>query len=118
MTQEPEEGGIFEYCPHIRAPGDENLDGVGRVLRGEDPERIKQLDLRPGDLQLFRGRYSLHQVSRVGGTRERHTAVLGYAKRPGVVGPMERTRQLYGRVAEVHILAERQGADSSDGLIR
>lgn len=116
MMQAPDEGGVFEYCPHIRAPGDENLSGVGRVLRGEDDARIRRLDLRPGDLQLFRGRYSLHQVSRVGGGTERHTAVFGYAKRPGIVGPVERTRQLYGRVAEVHILSERQ--QSNDGLIR
>lgn len=118
MMQEPEEGGLFEYCPHIRRPGDENLAGVGRLLRGDDSTPIRRLQLRPGDLQLFRGRYTLHQVARVGGARERHTAVFGYARQPGVVGPLERTRQLYGRVAEVHILAERRQAEAADGLIR
>lgn len=118
MMQEPDAGGVFEYCPHIRRPGDENLGGVGRVLRSEDATSIRRLDLRPGDLQLFRGRYSLHQVTKVGGAHERHTAVLGYAKQPGLVGPMERTRQLYGRVAEAHILAERQTSKPLDGLIR
>ncbi len=118
MTQGAEEGGVFEYCPNIRSPGDENLSGVARVLRGEDPQKIKQLDLRAGDLQLFKGRYSLHQVTRVGGSRERHTAVLAYAAQPGVVGPLERTRQLYGRVSEAHILAERRRQQAADGLIR
>lgn len=118
MTQDAEVGGEFQYCPNIRQPGDENLDGVGRLLRGEDSSPIKRLELRPGDLQLFKGRYALHQVSRVEGSRERHTAVFGYATRPGLVGPLERTRQLYGRVAEAHILAERSAQQSTDGLIR
>lgn len=117
MTQAPESGGTFEYCPGIRAPGDENLDGVARVLRGEDDFKIRRLDLQPGDLQLFHGRYALHQVAEVKGERARHTAVFGYAGRPGVVGPLERTRQLYGRVAEVHVLAERERRGSNDGLI-
>lgn len=118
MTQEAEDGGAFQYCPGIREPGNENLEGVGRLLRGEDTSALKVLDLRPGDLQLFKGRYALHQVSRVGGGRERHTAVLGYATKPGLVGPLERTRQLYGRVSEAHILAERARQQSTDGLIR
>lgn len=118
MTQAPDDGGVFQYCPNIRTPGNENLDGVGRVLRGDDTSPINELRLRPGDLQMFRGRYSLHQVSRVRGDTARLTAVLAYAKKPGVVGPVERTRQLYGRVSEAHILAERARADSYDGLIR
>lgn len=116
LLQEPEEGGEFEYCPSIRQPGHENLEGVARVVRGDDTEPVRRLKLRPGDLQLFKGRYSLHQVTRVGGQRARHSAVFGYAKKPGVVGPTERTRQLYGRVSEAHILAERKA--SHDGLIR
>lgn len=118
LTQEAEAGGEFQYCPDIRRPGDENLEGVGRLLRGEDTSPLRRLTLRPGDLQLFKGRYALHQVSRVEGGRARHSAVLGYAKQPGLVGPLERTRQLYGRVAEAHILAERARQDFGDGLIR
>lgn len=117
MTQAPESGGAFEFCPGIRTPGNENLAGVARVLRGEDDDRIRRLWLRPGDLQLFRGRYALHQVAEVAGRRARHTAVFGYANRPGVVGPLERTRQLYGRVAEIHVLADRERRGSGDGLI-
>lgn len=117
MTQAPESGGAFEYCPGIRAPGDENLTGVARVLRGEEHDRVHRLHLRPGDLQLFHGRYALHQVAEVGGGRARHTAVFGYANRPGLVGPLERTRQLYGRIAEVHVLADREKRGSNDGLI-
>lgn len=117
MTQAPESGGTFQFCPGIRTPGNENLEGVARVLRGEDDERIRRINLRPGDLQLFQGRYALHQVAQVTGNRARHTAVFGYAERPGVVGPLERTRQLYGRVAEVHVLADQDRQGSNDGLI-
>lgn len=118
LTQGAEEGGEFQYCPQIRRPGDENLAGVGRVLRGETAAPVRRLTLRAGDLQLFKGRYSLHRVTRVAGARERHSAVFGYAMEPGIVGPIERTRQLYGRVAEVHLLAERRRRDAWDGLIR
>jgi hypothetical protein len=115
MTQEPEAGGIFEYVPNARTPQSENLDSVASVLHGTDRSEVRQLDLRPGDLQLFKGRFSLHRVSEVRGARERHTAILAYAEQPGVVGRAERTRQLYGRVAEAHLQAERRQT-RSDGL--
>jgi hypothetical protein len=118
MTDEPEAGGEFEYCPHIRRPGDENLDNVGKILRGEETDHVHRLQLRAGDLQLFKGRYSLHQVTSVRGPRTRLTAILGYTGKPGLVGPMSRTRQLYGRVAEAHILADRARDMADDGLIR
>lgn len=116
MTQEPESGGVFEYCPNIRAAGDENLGDVGRVLRGENHERVRRLDLCPGDLQIFKGRFALHRVTRVSGPRERHTAILAYSKEPGVIGRVERTRQLYGRVSEAHIEAEKSHS-RADGLV-
>ncbi|EAR08132.1 hypothetical protein [Reinekea blandensis] len=116
MTQAADTGGEFQYCPGIRTPGNENLSEVSEVIRDRLPSRIKTLTLNPGDLQMFRGRYSLHQVSRVQGQQTRLTAVMAYAKHPGVIGPVERTRQLYGRVSEAHLLAERH--QSKDGLIR
>lgn len=115
MTQEPEDGGIFEYCPNIRSPETENLEAVGDVLHERDRSQVRQLDLRAGDLQLFKGRFSLHRVTAVKGPRERHTAILAYSKEPGVVGKVERTRQLYGRVSEAHIEAAKR-QKRSDGL--
>ena len=35
MIQKPEKGGIFEYCPNIREPGNEKLQEVKKVLDGE-----------------------------------------------------------------------------------
>jgi len=105
MTRQPAEGGTFEYCPGIRSPRDENFDAVGDVVRGER-SRVRTLALRPGDLQIFFGRYSLHRVTRPRGGDERHTLILGYAREPGLVGRAERTRKLFGRLADVH---RRQG---------
>ncbi|TDN63514.1 hypothetical protein [Paraburkholderia sp. BL10I2N1] len=116
MTQQPETGGDFEYCPNIRSPQGESLGAVGRVVRGETRDPINVLTLRPGDLQLFKGRFSLHRVTKVGGAVERHTAIFAYSQKPGVIGRLERTRQLYGRVSEMHIEAE-QRLVRADGLV-
>jgi hypothetical protein len=75
---------------------------VDAVLRGEGEHLIRRLPLRPGDLQLFHGRYSLHRVSSVRGGTARHSAIFAYAGRPGVIGSPERTRQLFGRLTPAH----------------
>ncbi len=117
MTRKPDVGGVFEYCPDLRRPGDENLAGLADVLSGEHPEMIRTVDVEPGDLQLFLGRYSLHQVTPTAGDTDRHVMVFSYADRPGVIGPVDRTRDLYGRVTEAHLVAEASAANSADGLI-
>jgi|HubBroStandDraft_6_1064221.scaffolds.fasta_scaffold14918_3 hypothetical protein len=112
LTQKPKSGGVFEYCPNIRSPENENFSCVRDVLEGRGGQRVQRLVLEPGDLLLFRGRYSLHRVTRVEGETERHTAILAYTKEPGVIGSPERTRQLFGRILPVHLAAaERRRAD-------
>jgi hypothetical protein len=64
--------------------------------------------LRPGDLQLFKGRFSLHRVTTVAGDAARHSAIFAYSERPGVVGSVARTRQLFGRVLPEHLAAAGQ----------
>ncbi|MEL6983633.1 MAG: hypothetical protein AAFO29_14495 [Actinomycetota bacterium] len=121
MVTRPESGGRFEFHPDLRRPGHENLDGLGAVLAGRPASPPRIVDPAPGDLQLFLGRYSLHQVTGVAGSTPRHVLVLSYAKRPGVIGPVDRTRSVYGRITEAHLLAEEVGpADqpADDGLIR
>jgi hypothetical protein len=102
LTQQPQDGGVFEYCPHIRSAESENFADVGEVINGGGRDRVRQLPLRPGDLQLFHGRYALHRVSAVAGEVARHSAIFAYSDRPGVVGSAERTRQLFGRVTAAH----------------
>lgn len=103
--QNAEEGGAFEYAPGIRAGG-ENFGEVSRVLAGQS-EKVTVLDLHPGDLQLFRGRYSLHRVAPLRGKQRRYVAIFSYVEEPGMVGAPERTKQLYGRVLPIHL--ERAG---------
>jgi hypothetical protein len=117
LTQEAHGGGVFEYCPGIRSAQGENLDGVRAVLAGQGEPAIHRLPLRPGDLQLFKGRYSLHRVSSVRGQTARHSAIFAYSERPGVVGRVARTRQLFGRVLPQHLAAERSAAHIDQLLV-
>jgi len=111
--QNAERGGDFEYSPYLRTPTDENYAGVERVLDG-DASLIHTLRLEPGDLQIFKGRYSLHRVTPLAGPRLRYVAILSYVEEPGMVGSPERARQLYGRVLPIHL--ERAGL-RADALI-
>jgi len=106
LTQESQAGGVFEYCPNIRSARDENLGDVSAVLAGRGTHLIRRLSLRPGDLQLFKGRYALHRVSTVQGETARHSAIFAYSERPGVIGSVSRTKQLFGRVLPAHLAAE------------
>lgn len=102
LTQAPEAGGVFEYCPYIRTPQEEHFDDVNNVLKGSRTPSIRRIKLCPGDLQLFMGRYSLHRVSKVKGEATRHSAIFAYSERNGVVGNPARTLQLFGRLAPAH----------------
>ena len=108
--QNAEAGGAFEYAPGIRAGG-ENFEAVKEVLDGTS-ERVTVLELEPGDLQLFRGRYSLHRVAPLKGARPRYVAIFSYVEEPGMVGSPERTEQLYGRTLPIHW--ERAGHRADD----
>jgi len=103
MTRRAESGGGFDYCPGIRKPGGENYPAVRSVLHG-DRQTVRTLDLQVGDLQIFFGRYSMHQVSTVHGTR--HTVIFGYAREPGFIGSAASTMRIYGRVMQAHIDAD------------
>lgn len=108
--QNAESGGAFEYAPGIRE-GDENFDEVKRVLDGTSG-MVTTLELEPGDLQLFRGRYSLHQVTPLRGDKPRYVAIFSYVEEPGMVGRPERTEQLYGRTLPIHWERADQRADA------
>ena len=116
LVDEASEGGLFEYVPNIRTADDENFAAIQAVLEG-GRDGVQSLELRPGDLQIFRGRHSLHRVTRVAATsRPRHAAIFAYTEQPGVIGRVTRTRQLFGRVLPEHIAAE-EARIRSDELI-
>ena len=56
LIQEAEEGGLFEFVPDIRKPGDENLESVKSILKGSR-ERGRSLKLKSGDIKLKTGAY-------------------------------------------------------------
>ncbi|MEM7216318.1 MAG: hypothetical protein AAF423_12310 [Pseudomonadota bacterium] len=103
--QNADEGGDFEYAANIRR-GDENFDVVREVLDGTS-EKVTSLRLEPGDLQIFKGRYSLHRVAPLKGDTPRYVAIFSYVEEAGMVGSPERTKQLYGKVLPIHL--ERAG---------
>ncbi|MYB28249.1 MAG: arpA protein [Acidimicrobiaceae bacterium] len=116
LVQPAADGGLFEYVPQIRSADDEGFDAIADVLAG-GRDGVRTLELRPGDLQIFRGRHSLHRVTRVGeGSRPRHAAIFAYTQEPGVIGRVARTRQLFGRVLAEHEEAERRRI-RSDALL-
>lgn len=108
LTQASEGGGVFEYCPNIRSARDENFEDVRDVLCGRRDDLIRRVRLRPGDLTVFKGRFSLHRVTTVRGGTARHSAIFAYSQRPGVIGRVTRTKQLFGRVLPEHRVAEGQ----------
>ncbi len=106
LVAEAADGGLFEYVPGIRSAADEGFAAIQAVLEG-GRDGVRTLELRPGDLQIFRGRYSLHRVTRVGeGSAPRHAAIFAYTNAPGVIGRLARTQQLFGRVLPEHEAAE------------
>ena len=112
MVQAPDAGGQFQYFPNSRTPTDDRFDTAKRVFDG-DTTGMKTLDLEPGDMQLFKGRYSLHQVSAIQGATPRIVALPSWSSVPGQVGVVDRMLKSYGRALPIHY--ERAG-QSPDGL--
>jgi len=112
MIKKPEKGGIFEYCPFIREPGNENFEEVKKVLDG-DRTKVRQLNLEVGDLQIFKGRFTLHRVTKVEGKTPRYLCIPAYVLDPWRVNTPEHSKAIYGKVLPIHI---ERNETRSDGL--
>ena len=116
--QQAEEGGAFLFTPPIRrSRGTPALESVASVLRAQTefafdipaappkgsaalPEiAVRTAPFRPGTLQVFAGRYSLHAVTRTSGPRERLVAVLCFATEPNVRNSASVQKMFWGRSA-------------------
>jgi hypothetical protein len=97
----------------VRSTTEENYGQVEKVLNG-DQTLIKTVRLEPGDLQIFKGRYSLHRVAPLFGKTKRYVAIFSYVSEAGMVSSPQRAKELYGRVLPIHL--ERAGL-RSDALI-
>ena len=113
LVQKADQGGVFEYVPDIRAPGNENYERVQAVLEGSR-EGVHELDLQPGDLQLFKGRFSLHRVTEIVGDATRYIALPTYVHDPYRMNRPHHSINYYGRATELH---ERRAAALVDGLV-
>jgi len=113
LVQKAEKGGLFEYAPDLRSKDNENFEEVTKVLKG-DRKRVKSLDLKPGDLQIFKGRFSMHRVTKIEGKTSRYIALPCYVKNPLKINKPEHSKQVYGKALPIHFEKENiQG----DGLI-
>ena len=99
----PDSGGCFEFVPDIRTDQDENYNAVKKVLDGECSS-VQKLYLRPGDLQLFKGGYTLHRVS-APMNEERHSLLLSYVTDPSHIASPEYSKRLWGEVHPMHLAA-------------
>ena len=97
LLQKCASGGVFEYVPHIRGAEEPRYDRVERLLDG-GREGVIELDMAPGTLALFEGRYSIHRVSPVEGERTRLIALFGYDTKPGTLSSDRLKQRRYGRV--------------------
>ena len=94
-------GGIFEYVPQLRTATDECYEEVKGVLDG-DRSRVKQLELNAGDLQIFLGRFALHQVTANSGNDDRLLLIMSFSEKPGMIGSLARVKDLYGKITTAH----------------
>ncbi|MER9639134.1 2OG-Fe(II) oxygenase [Mesorhizobium sp. M0239] len=98
LLQAAERGGDLEYRTDLRSDDNPNYDGVARLLEGCDPDS-KILWMKPGTLNVFRGKNTAHRVTTVEGERERMIAVFSYYEKPGVMFSAEERVGFYGRAA-------------------
>ena len=96
MIQQAESGGEFEFAPNVRDSGRPNYEDV-RAVMDERPGSSRLIRAEPGTLALFRGRRSLHRVTRVRGSRQRIIALLSYHETPGLVNGPEAQRRVFNR---------------------
>ena len=97
MLQRSSRGGAFEYVPYIRSSMEPNFPSVQRLLEG-DRNAVVTLDLAPGALALFEGRYSIHRVSPIEGSKPRLIALFGYDTKPGTTSTDLLKLRRYGRI--------------------
>jgi hypothetical protein len=95
--QGAERGGNFENAARIRQPDDERYAAVQAVLDG-DTSAVRIEPMVPGTLMLFAGRWSMHRVSPIRGTRLRLVALLAYDTKPGTDSTDLLKRVRYGRL--------------------
>jgi hypothetical protein len=101
LVHESNDGGDFEYVPDIRSPKNENFEDVKQVLQGAR-DKVRVLALKTGDLQIFKGRYSLHRVTVASGSEPRIIALPTYVKNPYLMNRPHHAEAFYGYSMPIH----------------
>jgi len=97
LLQASSKGGEFEYDKDLKSETDPNYDGVADLLEGRrTPTRMS---LKPGTLNIFKGKNTAHRVTPVRGKQDRIIAVFSYYEQPGVLFSEEERRGFYGRAS-------------------
>jgi hypothetical protein len=91
-----ESGGEFEFVPLIRDKNNENYDDIRKALLNEHPGIINIAN-KPGTLVLFKGRYSIHRVTRITGDTPRLMGLLAYDEHPNINSTDHLRMMRYGR---------------------
>lgn len=94
--QDADQGGDFEMVPKLRESNDEHYDRVARVFDGDHSE-VVTLAMTPGTLLIFEGRYSLHRVSPIEGSKLRHVGLFAYDTKPDTTSNEHLRQDRYGR---------------------
>ena len=65
--------------------------------------KVRQLKLEPGDLQIFKGRFTMHRVTKVKGNKPRYLCIPAFVLDPWRVNTPEHSEAIYGKVLPIHI---------------
>ena len=88
-----------------------------KLLEDEHEKQIYCLDdlnVLHYDLQIFKGRFSMHRVTKIEGKTSRYIALPCYVKVPLKINKPEHSKQVYGKALPIHF--ERENIQG-DGLI-
>ena len=72
---------------------------------------MRQLKLEPGDLQIFKGRFTLHRVTKIEGNLSRYMCIPAYVLDPYRVNTPEHSKAIYGKVLPIHLERNKVRAD-------
>jgi len=101
LLQEAEKGGDFQYTKAFRNEDDETLtyDIAEKVISG-DEEHVNTLEFKPGTLNIFQGRRSLHSVTTCHGPVSRLLGVLHFSQKEGVRNSPGVQELFWGKVVQ------------------
>lgn len=92
------QGGLYEYCPYIWDRESPDWQSVTDTMNG-DRQLVKSLPYDVGSLVVFCGRYSLHRVTEVVGSKTRMVALLAYHHDPKTTLSESVRMHIYGKVS-------------------